>query len=104
MATVARMGNGEYAMSFEYCGTTNCQIYVKISSNGIDWDSSDMGDAVSATDDFYPASSAYIVWDPTTKQLVLSNSGVYSFYNNTSLPEFRRALFTNSNYGRKQWE
>jgi len=103
MATVAKMDNGQYALAYEYCGTTNCQIYVKNSDNGLDWDPLNMGDAISTTDGFYPASSPFMVWEPIMKLLILSSSTAYSFYNDSLVSESSRAVFINNQYGQGQW-
>ncbi|KAJ5974159.1 hypothetical protein N7481_011369 [Penicillium waksmanii] len=87
MATVSRMENGEYILAYEYCVTADCQIYVKMSSNGSNWVSSDMGDAVSTTDGLFPASSPFIVWEPTAKQLILSSQSVYPIGNESQVSQ-----------------
>ncbi|CAI7667496.1 unnamed protein product [Penicillium pancosmium] len=100
MATVARMDNGEYALVYEYCITADCQIYVKFSSDGSNWYSSDMGDAISTTDGLFPASSPFIVWEPTAKQLILSSQLVCPVGNESQVTQTHRVVFTNSQHGR----
>ncbi|KAJ5112514.1 hypothetical protein N7532_000559 [Penicillium argentinense] len=104
MPTVARMDNGEYILSYEYCGLTNCRIYVKISPDGSTWGPSfDVGKPVSTDDSLYPGSSPYIVWDPATRQVVLSSHSAYYVHNDSLAPQDHRIDFTNSNYGRGSW-
>ena len=42
MPGFARMANGNYILVFEVCGTDNCNIHYKISSDGTSW-SNDLG-------------------------------------------------------------
>jgi hypothetical protein len=48
MATVAKMDNGEYIMSYEFCPPP-CHIHVKTSKDGFNWNASDVS-AVSTAD------------------------------------------------------
>jgi hypothetical protein len=62
-----------------------------------------MGDAISTTDGLFPASSPFIVWEPTAKQLILSSQSVYPIGNESQVSQTHRAVFTNSQHGRGQW-
>ncbi len=42
MPGIARMANGQFILVFEVCGTDNCNIHYKISSDGTSW-SNDLG-------------------------------------------------------------
>jgi hypothetical protein len=103
MATVVRMDYGEYTLAYEYCGTANCPIYVKFCNDGLNWVSSDTGDAVSTTDDLFMSSSPFIVWEPTAKQLILTSQSVHPIGNGSQVSQTHRAVFINSEHGRRQW-
>ncbi|KAK9368625.1 hypothetical protein V1509DRAFT_609406 [Lipomyces kononenkoae] len=77
MATVAKMGNREYLMSYELCGRPGCPVHVKTSKDGVTWDAPSVGNPVITSDALYGGSSPYTVWDSSTKQLVLSCHFVY---------------------------
>lgn len=104
MATVARMDNGKYIMSYEFCGFPNCPSRVKTSTDGVSWNASDLGKQVSTFDNLYAGASPYIVWDHSRKQLVMATRDIW--YNATAsqiAPETRRAVFTNNDYGSGAW-
>lgn len=103
MATVARMDNGQYAMSYEVCGRPNCPVHVKTSTDGVTWRETDLGTAVVTDDSLYAGSSPYTVWDPSTKQLVLASHAVWDVATDVQAPEFHRAVFTNAEYGTGVW-
>jgi hypothetical protein len=64
MPVVAQMGNGNYIMTYEYCGSANCQAYYKIGSDPENF-ASITGIGLQATDGTTPSSSPYVVWLPT---------------------------------------
>jgi hypothetical protein len=66
MATVAKLPNGNYIMTYEYGGSPNGNyaIYYKISANPLDFGSA-TGIPLRATDGTVPTSSPYVVWMPT---------------------------------------
>lgn len=104
MATVARMDNGKYIMSYEFCGFPNCPSRVKTSTDGVSWNASDLGKQVSTFDNLYAGASPYIVWDHSTKQLVMATRDIwYNAIANQIAPEKRRAVFTNKEYGNGAW-
>ena len=67
MAVVSKMGNGQYAMSFEVCGTNpNCGVHVKISSDGDYWgNASDLGPLVRSSNGPYLCCTPYNAWVAT---------------------------------------
>ncbi|CAK7216571.1 hypothetical protein SCUCBS95973_002852 [Sporothrix curviconia] len=103
MASVARMDNGQYAMSYEVCGRPNCPIHVKTSADGVTWNAADLGTAVVTEDALYAGSSPYTVWDPSTSQLVLASHAVWDLATDTQAAEFHRAVFTNNKHGTGAW-
>ncbi|MFD3498145.1 RICIN domain-containing protein [Streptomyces sp. NPDC058676] len=66
MATVARLPNGNYVMTYEYGGspTGNFAVYYKISSDPEAFDSV-TGIPLRSTDGLVPTSTPYITWLPT---------------------------------------
>ncbi|KAF3763310.1 family 93 glycoside hydrolase [Cryphonectria parasitica EP155] len=60
MATVAEMGNGEYIMTYEYCGTEACDVYYRISDSPLTFDSAT--DNKLTANGVTPVSSPYVVW------------------------------------------
>ncbi|CAK7221818.1 hypothetical protein SBRCBS47491_004658 [Sporothrix bragantina] len=103
MASVALMDNGQYAMSYEVCGRTNCPIFVKTSDDGVTWDASDLGSPVVTDDALLAGSSPYTVWDPSTNQLVLASHSIWDVSTDTTASELHRAVFTNDKYGTGNW-
>lgn len=104
MATVARMDNGEYIMSYEFCGFPNCPTRVKTSSDGVSWEETNLGIQVSTFDGLYAGASPYIIWDESEKQLVMATREIW--YNEAAdqiAPEQRHAVFTNKDHGNGQW-
>ncbi|KAL5355404.1 hypothetical protein BJX96DRAFT_170636 [Aspergillus floccosus] len=87
MASVARMDNGEYFMSYEVCLKVNavCHVHGKTSPDGVNWNASDVGVAIETADRISPWASPYTVWDPATKQLS------------------HRSVFINKNHGKGEW-
>lgn len=78
MATVAKMGNGDYFMSYEWCDSriypNLCPVHGKTSKDGVTWDASDEGVLVSSPDDIGAYGSPYSLWDPVGKQLIVSST------------------------------
>ncbi|KIH87307.1 hypothetical protein SPBR_04877 [Sporothrix brasiliensis 5110] len=94
MATVARLPSGQYAMSYEVCGRPGCPVHVK-TGDGTEWRAADIGSPV-VSDHMYAGSSPYMIWDPSTEQLVLSSHAIWDDATDTQAPPTRRAVFTNS--------
>ncbi|PWN36396.1 Oligoxyloglucan reducing end-specific cellobiohydrolase [Meira miltonrushii] len=67
MATIAQMGNGNYILSFEYCGKNNCNVYYKISNDPTNWNSVGATQLI-AQDGTAPSSSPYTIWTPVGAQ------------------------------------
>ncbi|WNM35749.1 RICIN domain-containing protein [Streptomyces sp. Li-HN-5-11] len=64
MTTVAKLPNGNYVMTYEYCGSPKCAVYYKISSDPEAFGSV-TGIALKATDGYAPCCNPYITWLPT---------------------------------------
>ena len=67
MATIAKMGDGKYIMTFEYCGTRSCNIYYKISTNPTSWNNLGSTQLI-AKDGTVPFSSPFVIWTPVGAQ------------------------------------
>jgi hypothetical protein len=113
MATVAKMDNGEFIMSYEWCigdpstgkMTKNpCPIHVKVSADGVSWNKSDAGTVIYTTDGIQTFGSPYTIWDPTEKRVIVSSRNK-RWENNTPevAPESRRIVFVNNNHGKGGW-
>ena len=106
MASVARMDNGEYFMSYEVCRKVNavCPVHGKTSKDGISWNPSDVGNAIATADGISLWASPYTIWDPSSKQLVMgSNNQFLDNTNNMDAPEIRRTVFINKQHGKGEW-
>ncbi|KAE8135085.1 Sialidase [Aspergillus pseudotamarii] len=113
MATVAKMGNGEYFMSYEWCDSRNypatCQVHGKTSKDGITWDTSDEGVLVASPDGVGAYDSPYSIWDPVGKQLIVSSfskrrpSNAPYFEKPPHLLEDRRTVHINLQNGTGNW-
>jgi hypothetical protein len=64
MPIVAQMGNGNYIMTYEICGSENCAVYYKIGPDPENFGSV-KGKFLMAKDGTSPSSSPYVVWLPT---------------------------------------
>jgi hypothetical protein len=66
MAIVARLGNGNYILTYEYCNapTGGCPVYYKIASNPEDFGSV-TGVQLVTTDGIKPQANPYVTWMPT---------------------------------------
>jgi hypothetical protein len=98
MATVTRLPDGRYAMSYEDIdGPRNGQVFIKFSRDGLHWgDPADHGTPVVSAGGAWPAACPVIQWFPTGAPggvIVVSaeraggggNEGGQSFYWNTAL-------------------
>ncbi|KAF7175521.1 hypothetical protein CNMCM7691_008622 [Aspergillus felis] len=115
MATVAKMDNGEYFMSYEWCdlryykSTGTCPVHAKTSKDGVTWNPSDNGTYVSTPDGVLGCGSPYSIWDPVGKQLIVSSSRKRWFdasaTKNATDPtlENHHVVHINKNYGKDDW-
>jgi hypothetical protein len=93
MPVLARMGNGNYIMTYENCITSaGCKIKYKISSDPENFGSV-TGVGLQATDGTTPESSSYVVWLPTGGA---NGTLVVSAYSDES-------LFLNTQNGEGLW-
>ena len=65
MPVVTRMGNGKYIMVYEIVGYPECDIYYKLSDDGMDWgDPLLQGRRVETADGLFLGSMPYVIWVP----------------------------------------
>lgn len=65
MPIVSKMGNGKYIMVYEMVGLPSCDIYFKLSDDGIDWgDPADHGKRVETREGLFLGSMPYVLWVP----------------------------------------
>ena len=65
MPVVARMGNGKYIMVYEIVGYPCCDIYFKLSDDGVDWgDPHLQGTRAETKDGLFLGSMPYVIWVP----------------------------------------
>lgn len=63
MAVVRKIPNGNYVMTYEICGSRNCDVYVRTSPNGSSWGTaSDMGTRVESTAGNHFGHTPTITW------------------------------------------
>ncbi|GAD94055.1 predicted protein [Paecilomyces variotii No. 5] len=109
MATVAKMDNGEYLMSYEWCDhpfhSDPCPVHFKTSQDGVTWNASDPGKVISSPDGIQPFASPYTVWDSSAKQLIMSSRTVRYVSTSTGglAPESQRVVFVNTDHGNGDW-
>ncbi|QGQ97747.1 hypothetical protein EHS13_24095 [Paenibacillus psychroresistens] len=67
MPNVAKMGNGQYIMTYEVVGTGSAgRIYYKISNSATSWNPTNLGTLLAPIGmSTIPESSPYVVWTPT---------------------------------------
>ncbi len=65
MPVVSRMGNGKYIMVYEIVGYPCCDIYFKLSDDGVDWgDPLLQGKRVETKEGLFLGSMPYVLWVP----------------------------------------
>lgn len=65
MPVVAQMGNGRFIMVYEIVGKPCCDIYYKLSDDGVDWgDPLWEGKRVETPDGLFLGSMPYVIWVP----------------------------------------
>lgn len=67
MASIAKMGNGKYIYSFEYCGKRNCNVYYKISKDPTRWNHINATQLITQGGTA-PFSSPYTIWTPVGEE------------------------------------
>ncbi|KAL2856476.1 Sialidase [Aspergillus pseudoustus] len=108
MATVARMDNGEFLLSFEWCDENRphdpCPVHVKTSPDGSTWDSTDPGTVLVTPDGVQATGSPYTIWDSAGKQLILS-SKAHRWNSDLGLytPLNQRIVLVNTDHGNGDW-
>lgn len=119
MATVARMDNGEYFMTYERCDSSNygtnhsrpCSIHGKSSKDGVTWNPTDNGTFVSTPDGVQASGSPYVIWDPVGKQLIVSSRAQRRFSPTAETDEVvapftvlsQHVVHINKDYGYGNW-
>lgn len=106
MVSVAKMDNGEYFMSYEFCRqvNANCPVHGKTSPDGVSWTPSDVGSLIGTADDISLWASPNAVWDPSTKQLVVGAMNQFLDNKNGEVsPEQHRAVLINTQHGKGEW-
>ena len=107
MATIAKLPNNTYIMSFEICGPRNCEAHVKTSADADTWGTgaSDLGTLVRTSDGRTLHSSPYIAWSPAggpNGEVLLAAYNIW-LSNGSLAPETRAAMFANTNLGTGTW-
>ncbi|MBE6619330.1 MAG: hypothetical protein E7626_06095 [Ruminococcaceae bacterium] len=65
MISIAKMGNGEYFMTYEMCGISGCPIYYKKTTDLANWPNvSDYGKPVKTADGYTFGSAPWCAWTP----------------------------------------
>ncbi|KAJ5272915.1 hypothetical protein N7478_008040 [Penicillium angulare] len=113
MATVAKMDNGKYFMSYEWCDNNYlghaCSVNGKTSTDGVSWNPSDNGSFVSTPDGVQSSGSPYAIWDSVGKQLIVSSRAQrwFSTFAPALDPPFtaenQHVVHINTNYGSGDW-
>ena len=113
MQTFAALPNGTFMMSYEMCrdGTNPdhaCEVYVKTSADGLNWNASSPGTLVRTSDARELLHTPYIEWAPgggPNGTVLISGQRVVSgpTGNKAVLAESGRVLFANTNLGVGDW-
>ncbi|KAJ5267272.1 hypothetical protein N7478_010080 [Penicillium angulare] len=116
MASVAKMDNGEYFMSYEWCDIHTypghpCAVNGKVSTDGVTWNPKDNGSAVTTPDHVQADGSPYSIWDSVGKQLIVSSGSKRQYKVFPSaigpkapfVPEDGKIVHINTNRGRGDW-
>ncbi|MCO5993356.1 ricin-type beta-trefoil lectin domain protein [Actinoallomurus rhizosphaericola] len=114
MATVVKLPNGSYAMSYEDCKNgydpdQACSVYLKTSVDGLSWTPvSGLGSLVQTADNRHLLHTPYLAWSPiggSNGTLLMSGQRVIAGPdgNVTVQPESGTVLFANTNLGSGNW-
>ena len=63
MFSMAKMGNGQYFMVYEYCGSQKCHVYYKITDDITSWNPSDPGKLLKVGN-YSMGSAPWCIWTP----------------------------------------
>ena len=107
MPVITKMGNGEYFLVYEYCGswledTQDCFVYYKVTNDITNWNPSDPGTRITAKyngKDYITASSPSCVWTPAGGEngtLFVQGRREFGFYG-------INPMFVSFDYG-KTWD
>ena len=107
MPVITKMGNGEYFLVYEYCGSwledaQDCFVYYKITNDITNWNPSDPGTRITAKyngKDYITASSPSCVWTPAGGEngtLFVQGRREFGFYG-------INPMFVSFDYG-KTWD
>ena len=88
MATVAAIANGQWIMTYEYCGAPSgsCPVYYKIADSPLDFASA-TGTQIVLNDGSDPCCQPYVVWTPSGGQygtIVVTDGGQTALAVNTA--------------------
>jgi hypothetical protein len=114
MATVVRLPNGRYAMTFEDCQAgydpdTTCSVYFKISPDGLNWKPvSSLGSLIQTRGGDHFQHTPYLAWSPADGQdgaLIVSGQRVVTGKDGSirTQPESGRVLMINTRLGKGFW-
>ena len=107
MATVARLRDGTYLMSYEICGPLGCEVRVKASRDGDTWGDAptDLGTRPETTDGRYLVGSPYLVRasGPGRDGRLMLAAHEARLVTGGVAPETGQVVFLNANSGQGQW-
>ena len=104
MSVVRKLPNGNYVMTYEICGS-NCDVYIKTSSNGSNWGTG-LGNRIESTTGNHFAHAPTISWanDGTANGKLIAIGQILVTNSNNTLANGNGGVFmTNSNNGVGLW-
>lgn len=114
MATVVKLPNGSYAMTYEDCKNgfdpdQACDVYLKTSADGLAWNAGNLGNRVQTADGRFLLHTPYVTWSSaggSNGTLIVSGQRVVAGSDGslTVQPESGHVLFVNRNLGSGNWD
>lgn len=87
MLTTVQIGDGSWIMTFEYCGTPNCQVYYKLANSPLEFGSA-TATPLQAIDGTMPYGSPFVTWvynGGTNGTIIVNGNSDSELYVNTGL-------------------
>lgn len=107
MPLVARLPNGSYVMTYEVCGGSNCDAYIRSSADGVSWGTpSSLGTRIESTSGNHFAQTPTVRWynDGSTNGRLLVTGMVLRRNSDNSVAAFSGQTYMfNTNNGVGQW-
>ncbi len=107
MPVVRKMPNGSYIMTYEVCGSSNCEVYMRTSLNGTDWgNAGNIGTRIETASGHHLAHAPTINWinNGTPNGLLVVMGQTVLNANNSLASNNGKIFVVNDNNGAGLWK